>query len=703
MRSPLILQHLTLAAALAGAGPAIAAPYFWSYGTGCALRDFSRNCWAATAGGPGGVLLPLTGASLEVNIRQGGDVSLPVNFANPGTGRDQSITSLWVDGSGAAPAALLVARNTLQTQTAVVGDSGRGRLDVTGGRFEVSGLLEVGKLSGSVGHIELSNGQIRSDNAALGRLPDSSGSVTLSGAASQWVSRGLIIGMEGLGQLNITQGAVFTGGDAVLGRVLRGEGEATVSGAGSRLDLSSTLLVGERGRGHLTLSNGAVLSSSGSNLGFYSGSRGTVVLSGAGTRWDNAGTIRIGSGAPGPQGTGLLHIGSGATVNTNSIVLGQGSLLLDGGTLRTVGFERSSAGFFNWTTGTLNIAQIATLGSNGLDSVIALTPGRHLVVESRLELPQGTALILAGGSLVAEELELRGATVSGAAGAVLQLPVLRGHGSVTTAVRSDATLVAEGGNLTLGDLGRSDGVVLAGQLNVQAERTLLLLDADAAELGRLSVLAGGSRLVSLNGIALAPGERLTSLDEAAARVEGLFHNDGAVQAGGRISFDGAVGGAGSFSGPISFLERYSVGGDQGVAEVDFTGAQLQFPAGSTLSFELLAATGHDRMLHIDSLEFNGRLELVFSFQPAAGTRFSLLDFESFSGQLTPDHIDVLGFDRDRLDFSRLAIDGTLGVSAVPEPLGWALWLAGLAGLGAWSRRRGWRGQQRTPALPRGQA
>ena len=84
------------------------------------------------------------------------------------------------------------------------------------------------------------------------------------------------------------------------------------------------------------------------------------------------------------------------------------------------------------------------------------------------------------------------------------------------------------------------------------------------------------------------------------------------------------------------------------------------------------------------LRFGGRLALTFAsgYTPAAGTRIDLFDFTRFQGWLGAEQVDVSGFDRARLDFSRLAVDGSVTVLAVPEAgTGW-LWLAGLGVLGA---------------------
>jgi hypothetical protein len=98
---------------------------------------------------------------------------------------------------------------------------------------------------------------------------------------------------------------------------------------------------------------------------------------------------------------------------------------------------------------------------------------------------------------------------------------------------------------------------------------------------------------------------------------------------------------------------------------------------------------HDQLNDIGQLNFGGRLHLVFAdgFAPGNGGWLSLFNFEQFSGRLSADVIDVVGFDVAQLDFSRLATTGELGVMApVPEP---GTWLRSMVGLGLLSWRMRW--------------
>lgn len=77
------------------------------------------------------------------------------------------------------------------------------------------------------------------------------------------------------------------------------------------------------------------------------------------------------------------------------------------------------------------------------------------------------------------------------------------------------------------------------------------------------------------------------------------------------------------------------------------------------------------------------------FVAQAGQHFDLLDWGSLSGQF--ETIDASGFKLaagTKLDVSPLYTTGEISVAAVPEPGTYALWLAGLVGMGlvAWRRR-----------------
>jgi hypothetical protein len=97
--------------------------------------------------------------------------------------------------------------------------------------------------------------------------------------------------------------------------------------------------------------------------------------------------------------------------------------------------------------------------------------------------------------------------------------------------------------------------------------------------------------------------------------------------------------------------------------------------------EVLRNRSFDKYIVAGHLALGGTLQLASwnGFVLEAGQSFDLLDWGSVSGSF--DHIDASGLmlaDGVRLDTSRLGLDGSIAITAVPEPQTWALLLTGLA-------------------------
>jgi hypothetical protein len=105
--------------------------------------------------------------------------------------------------------------------------------------------------------------------------------------------------------------------------------------------------------------------------------------------------------------------------------------------------------------------------------------------------------------------------------------------------------------------------------------------------------------------------------------------------------------------------------------------------------DALRNSSFDKYIVAGHLAMGGTLQLSSwnGFVLEAGQSFDLLDWGSVSGSF--DHIDASGLLLAaglRLDTSRLGLDGSIAITAVPEPQTWALMLTGLALAGL--RRRG---------------
>ena len=250
---------------------------------------------------------------------------------------------------------------------AVVGYSGTATatVDGAGSRWTVSSGLQVGDGS-SVGtsSLTISNGGYVSTggNTNIATIWDSSGTVSVTGANSQWDSRGdIYVGGSGAGTLTISGGAKINmpnGGDADIGYGIyssSGQSSATITGAGSAWNAFGVHVGGTYSAGTLTISNGGSLTSTQARLDSVTGSAGSAAVSifGQGSTWVNTGNDQ--QFDIGANGYGSLTLGSGGRLTTSGITLGSGSELHFqlGGTSALTDY------------GSINFATGATLASLG--------------------------------------------------------------------------------------------------------------------------------------------------------------------------------------------------------------------------------------------------------------------------------------------------------------------------------------------------
>lgn len=599
--------------------------------------------------------------------------------------------SLTVQGGGrVASGALTVAE----------GEASSGALSVrgSGSTLQTEGLLNVGR--GAAGSFTLARGaSALNGSATFGELASGSGSGSIGGGTQWTVRNDLVVGGSGRGTLAIAGGATVTANALQLGRDGGGSGELTLGGS---LAVTDAVVVGGAGEGRLVVGSGGQLSSGSATIG--QAAKGSVQLAAAQGRaqWTVAGPLSIGDAA-----TATLAIGSGARVQVGDLTrVGDfGSLRLEGGTLATGAFELASRARFDWQSGTLAVTGFdgLTLGSRGLPTVLSLQTGQRLQVDSLLSVFEGGELQLRGGQVQAGRLGLAGGRVSAGADQSLNLNAIEalvGFGRVDASVGGGARsqIIADGGELRIGNAAAADGFSFQGEINV-GTGTLRLADADLADLGVLTRLEGSGRLAADQGSRLRASGRLVSAGEGAV-VEGRFVNEGAVDAlAGALRFTGDVVGGGSFAGTVLFDAGFGPG-DGLAAAVRFGGGTAVFGAGSMLTLDI-DGTGlrtYDRLLDLGTLSFAGGLTLAFGdgFQTTGDVRLSLLDFDVFSGAFDPGRITITGIDATRVDTSQLARTGVLlvsgapalaAVSPVPEPATLALWAAGLGLLGWRARGR----------------
>jgi probable HAF family extracellular repeat protein len=253
----------------------------------------------------------------------------------------------------------------------------------------------------------------------------------------------------------------------------------------------------------------------------------------------------------------------------------------------------------------------------------------------------------------------------------------------TSRVNQRGRIVAQNALLTF-----ERGLTLGGgQLNVSAGNNNVfgavtvqrsLTDNQGGQI----ILSGNSQTAFYDNVEVQSGGELrvskgsvgTFFGQVLQRTGALFTGAGTKFYEGGLSIGNSPG-LGSDGGDVSF-------GAGNIYRAEIGGTALGDEQGNGIAF--------DRYVVAGTLTLGGTLDLVSwnGYVGQAGDRFDLFDWGSLNGSF--DAIDDSGFmlaDGMRLDLSRLYVDGSLGVTAVPEPHTHALMLGGLGLLLAWTRRR----------------
>ncbi len=186
--------------------------------------------------------------------------------------------------------------------------------------------------------------------------PGASGAFTYSGEVipadpATWVAdtTKVYIGQSTDGTLVIDGGSTVSSASLYLGYNANVTGTGTITGTGTRWNVTYDPVIGWNGTGVLNITNGASVDNNNAYLGYNTGSAGTVTVDGTGSRWTSARFLIIGD-----SGTGTLNIFNGSTVSADSVYVGTNGMVnfgANGGTLRAGNLNGSSTRFTG--TGTI--------------------------------------------------------------------------------------------------------------------------------------------------------------------------------------------------------------------------------------------------------------------------------------------------------------------------------------------------------------
>jgi T5SS/PEP-CTERM-associated repeat protein len=617
--------------------------------------------------GTTGTLNLLAGASASAPIIQVGNQGVlnldggTLNLVNSADSNNAG-SFVWTGGllhfSGDASFAdaSLLARNTTLTGAmslrvdGLLTQSDSSTLSLAGGQLQVGstnlyGQVTVGQGSSFSATTRLSN---------IGSLQLAGGTISSTGIINNgnyWSGYGVIAGAgrfinTGLLQQSGGRLELATLGDNVnYGNWDMLDGRGLVLSGGNLNNAGTMRLNGD------TISGTALLTNE--LEGTLSG-RGVIT-----TRFQNDGRIVIDSGS--------LRIVESFN-NTGQILLGSNSATLSGGVISNSGHIEGFGSINNAlnNTGTLEAigGTLALNGSLSNSGTIIVDNGARVRLNQGLNTNSGR-IQLAGGTFDNNGYAMTnatGATISGAG-------TLRG-GTLT----NQGKLQLSGGTSSVyaDVLNRSGQAAVGAAPLVPAGQIILSGNSNTTFYGKVDVQSGAELRVSTGSVA-------TFFGDVQQRTGAKFTGSGSKRFEGLLTV-GASPGLGTDEGDVEFGDAFTY-----VAEIGGITA-------CTLACENNLAvinSSFDKYSVAGSLSFNGTLFLTSwnGFVAQAGQSFDLFDWGTRTGEFSD--IDASGFKLaagTQLDTSRLYADGSISVTAVPEPETYAMMLAGL-GLVGWSARR----------------
>jgi outer membrane autotransporter protein len=497
------------------------------------------------------------------------------------------------------------------TDALTIGDTGTGSLTITGtGDLDVGGDFFIG--NDGTGSILVQNGgSLTSGLGTLGGNVAGEGDVTVTGAGSSWVAAiGMSVGYEGIGSLTVSDGGTVVG-EAWIGDNT-GSGTVLVTGAGSSWTSMGDFMVGGAGTGDLTIADGGTVESVTGFLGWGLGSSGTALITGAGSSWTSTSGFFIGTdgdGAVTVADGGLLDA-VGDDIRVGFSAAGTGSLTVTGagsdvsGNTLSVGFQG---------TGTFTLEDGATAGvTNAVLGQFATGDGTGLVT--------GVGTVWTMNALtVGSEGD---GTLTLADGAVVNVAGMGGTVDVAANAGSTGTLnIGNGG--AAGTLLASDVVFGGGTgtLNFNHTETNHLFSISILGNGAINHLGGVTRLTGANngftGVTTVSGGTLKVNSDLGGTID--------VLSGGTLGGFGSVGNTSVASG-AAIAPGASIGTLTVMGDVDFA-------AGSFFDVEVDDAGNGDLLDVTGTATINGGTVRV---APAAGsyaasTQYTILTANTVTG------------------------------------------------------------------------
>lgn len=312
-------------------------------------------------------------ATLGVTGNASGDVFVD------GLGSTFTVTDKLVIGDAGNSLVQLTAGGKATAANSTIGQSAG-----SDGRLTVSGRLSTMQHNGAMtlgdagrGEVQVaSQGIVRTGNLLVGNSSTGVGLAVVSGAGSAWDVEGILtLGVNGLGTLNVLDGAQMSATGAVrLANIAGSEAHMIVSGSTSTFTAATSLRVGENGVGTLDIRNGARVTTGNAILGDNLIGRGDVLVDGLGSVWKINGSLDVSE----PGEAQLAITGGGLVTTTGAIrIAARGRLIMNAARLET-GSTLTNNGSIQGT------GRIVGAVSNTGSGIIRVTPGNSLLMVNNL-------------------------------------------------------------------------------------------------------------------------------------------------------------------------------------------------------------------------------------------------------------------------------------------------------------------------------
>jgi T5SS/PEP-CTERM-associated repeat protein len=445
----------------------------------------------------------------------------------------------------------------------------------SGSRWDLLGLLRVGRAGGGNTFLVSDGGTVVSSNIFIGS-GSGSNRVSVTGAGSTWETGTVTVGSgtNGENRLVVSDGARVSGDNASIGASRSSSNLLMVVGAGS------------------TFSNSGIFT-----MGFHSNSNNLMVISNGG--FVSSGTAYLPGNSSGSHDNRIIVSGSGSTWQ----VLSEFRLSLDGSNLSVTVSDG----------GTFDSGQSSIGYSSSSNQVVVSGPDSSWTVRSNLNVGRSASVnllwITNGG---------RVSSVSGSLsslGGNDNLAVVTGAGSVW----SNQTRLRIGVSGDKNEVRVSDGgLVVATNLIIAGaspDRTNNWAHSDGGHL--LIVNPAGTGLLNVNAGGLSLNGGSTVADHLLIDSNGVLRGNGPLTVANTVTNFGWI------------QPGQSIG-----ALTLSSGVSLQ--SSGTVEFEiggLVAGTGHDVFNVAGAAELGGALKLALTggFYPAAGDSFVVMNYASASG------------------------------------------------------------------------